>query len=406
MRVKDNLSSIVNSIGKKRSRSSSKNNNQIGKVYGVVTTENTPTPAMFEKAGKWNGIGTIFYLDYTYAKNVSGNVSDDFLNACKLAKPLNPQIQGFPLLGELVQLLNLPSPAQLSNNSFDRYYNRINLWNNTQQNSQQFADDSLGSTFSENPNTRPLTSYQGDYITQGRQGTSLRFSTTTRGIDPPNEWSQVGNEIDPITILTNGLAYDPAKQYYVEQINKDASSIYLTSAQKIPLQTDKTGVLNNLTNPLDASNYINSQVILNGDRVVLNSKKDEVMLFAKTNIELNTKNTINLNADTQVHLNSTSIVLGVYDLNNPPQPVLLGNDTLEVFFLLTETLSELGSYLQSTISTAVGSPIPSLNLAGTAIMQDMVKLCSLLDKITSQRVFISPNNAVQTSIQPSSTSTS
>ena len=107
---------------------------------------------------------------------------------------------------------------------------------------------------------------------------------------PNNEWSAIGNEIDPIIILTNGLSYDPSKQYYIEQINKDLSSLYLTSAQKIPLQTDKTGTLNNLTNPLIVPDYFNSQAIINSNRIVLNSEKDEVMIFAKTNIELNTKN--------------------------------------------------------------------------------------------------------------------
>lgn len=387
MRVKDNLSSITNSIGKKIKIPPK--TNQIGKVYGVVTTEDTPTPAMFKKAGGFNGIGTIFYLDYISSKNVEGEVSDPFFNTCKMARSFNSQVQGFPLLRELVNIESLPSPVtQLSDNSILKYYIRINLWNNQQHNAQLSSENNiLGSTFFANPNARPLIPYQGDYITQGRQGISLRFSTTTRGVNPSNEWSQVGNEIDPITILTNGLAYDPSKPYYVEQINKDASSIYLTSTQKIPLQTDKTGVLNNLTNPLNVPDYTNSQVIINGDRIVLNSKKDEVMLFAKTNIELNTKNVINLNADERVHLNSNAVFLGVYNSQNTPQPVLLGNNTLEVFFLLQKSLTELGSYLSKAVSTSEGSPIVGINVAGKEIIKDMNRLCDLLNKITSKKVF-------------------
>ena len=138
--------------------------------------------------------------------------------------------------------------------------------------------------FIQNPNIRPLLPYQGDTIIQGRQGNSLRFSTTSFS-SPKNEWSQTGKEYDPITILSNGLAYNTDQQYYVEQINKDASSIYLTSTQKIPLITDKVGQLNNLTNPLNVPDYFYPQLILNSDRIVINSKKDEVMLFAKTNID-------------------------------------------------------------------------------------------------------------------------
>ena len=66
MRVKDNLSSIISSIGKNSFSPAKKA--QVGRVYGVVTTENTPTKEMFEKVGGYSGIGTIFYLDYEQSK--------------------------------------------------------------------------------------------------------------------------------------------------------------------------------------------------------------------------------------------------------------------------------------------------------------------------------------------------
>jgi len=362
---------------------------QIGRVYGVVTTENTPTKDMFEKVGGFDAIGTIFYLDYEQSKNITGEIDNAFLDTCKIAKPFYPQYQYYPVLNELVILQTLTSPTtQISPSSVETYYQVLNLWNNTQQNSQPANnDDFLGTTFFENPNTRPLIAYQGDNILVGRQGSSLRFSTTTRIKINPNEWSKVGNEIDPITILTNGLAYNPDKNYYIEQINKDASSIYLTSTQKIPLQTDKTGVLNPLTNPIDVSNYFSSQVILNGDRIVLNSKMNEVMLFAKTNIELNTKNIINLNANERVHLNTGFVFLGTINNQLPNQPVLLGYETSRVFEHLQETLTRLAFYLSSIVGSAEGAPMLGLNSAGEDLLGDMKKMCDLLENITSKRVF-------------------
>jgi len=361
---------------------------QIGKVYGIVTTENTPTKKQFEKVGGFDAIGTIFYLDYEQSKNVTGSFTDDFFDTCTPAKPLYPQTQYYPVLYELVTIQNLPSPAtQISPSSIETYYQVLNLWNNTQQNSQPSSDnDFLGTTFFEDPNTRPLISYQGDNIISGRQGSALRFSTTTRLKLNPNEWSSIGKETDPITILTNGLAYDPNKSYYVEQINKDASSIYLTSTQKIPLQTDKNGILNNITNPLNASDYFGAQVILNSDRVTINSKKDEVMIFAKTNVEINTKNIINLNADERVHLNANAVFLGPYK-TIAPQPVLLGYETSRVFEHLQETLTRLAFYLSSVVGSAEGAPMLGLNSAGDALLNDMKKMCDLLENITSKRVF-------------------
>jgi len=388
MRVRENLSSVVSSIG--RNNYSPLKNTQVGRVYGVVTTEDTPTPEMFDKAGGWNGLGSVFYLDYEQSKNITGSATNNFLDTCKIAKPLFPQYQYYPVLGELIYVENLPSPAtQVSNTSTQKYYiSTINLWNNQQQNSQPADKEaSLGVTFVENPNIRVLLPFEGDHIIQGRQGAAIRFSSTTKLYSGLNDWSSIGAEDSPITIFTNGLSFDTNKNYYVEQINVDSSSIYLTSTQKIPLQTNKTGTLNNLTNPLNASDYFNSQVILNADRVTLNSKKDEVMIFATTNVEINTKNVINLNADTRVHLNSNSVFLGPYNNNNILQPVLLGNETINLLIHLQQTLTRLASYLSSTVSAPVGSPIPSLNAAGRDLIVDMKRMVDLIDKVPSQKVF-------------------
>lgn len=388
MRVRENLSSIVSSIGKSSATPASRA--LIGKVYGVVTTENTPTKEMFEKAGGWRGIGTIFYLDYDQSKTVEGApIDNDFLNKCKISKPLYPQFQYFPVQGELVYLVEgMPSPvSQQVNTASQRYYvGVINLWNNNQQNSQRTSDtDALGVTFIENPNIRTLLSFEGDHIIQGRQGNALRFGTTTTLFSNLNEWSKVGSNDSPITILTNGFAYDPTENFCVEKINKDASSIYLTSTQKLPLQTDKTGDLNPLTNPLNASNYSNSQVILNGDRIVLNSKKDEVMLFAKTNIELNTKNIINLNADDRVHLNSNRVYLGTIGNELPTEPLLLGNKTVELLSKLIDSLTGFGNALSSTVTGTPGAPALDITAASISLVEDMNNLVSELDNITSQR---------------------
>ena len=390
MRIRENLSPIISSLARNNFKTNKKV--QVGRVYGVVTTENTPTEDMFKKVGGFNSIGTVFYLDYDAAKNTTGSIDNVFLDSCKVARPLNPQYQYYPLLGELIALEDYPSPAsQIQDTTSRKYYTGIiNVWSNQQQNSQPANDDaSLGLTFVENPLTRPLLAFEGDHIIQGRQGSALRFSSTTKLYNDVNEWSDIGDDDSPITILTNGFSYQSKEKYYVEQINQDLSSIYLTSTQKIPLQTDKTGILNNLTNPLNVPDYFNSQVIINSDRVVLNSEKDEVMIFAKTNIELNTKNVINLNADERVHLNANAVFLGLYNPANIPQPVLLGNETINLFIHLQETLTRLASYLSSVVSTSEGSPIVGLNAAGKELFNDMNKASSLLEKITSKKVFTS-----------------
>ena len=366
---------------------------QVGRVYGVVTTENTPSEAMFKKAGGFNGIGSIFYLDYNSAKNITGT-GDDFLEICNIARPMSPQFQYYPVLGELVALINAPSPdtqRSLNSTSNQKYYTSVvNLWNNNQQNSQRADDsDNLGITFIENANIKSLLSFEGDHVVQGRQGNALRFSSTTKLYNDLNEWSDIGNDDSPITILSNGFAYNPNENFHVEKINKDLSSIYLTSAQKLPLQTDKTGILNPLTNPINISDYFNAQVIINSDRVVLNSKRDEVMIFAKSNIELNTKNIINLNANERVHLNSNTVFLGTINNQLPTEPLILGGKLNNLLESLLNSLYSFGLSLSTVVGSPEGAPAIDITSAAGSLLNDIDRINNNLEGILSQRNFTS-----------------
>ena len=364
---------------------------QVGKVYGVVTTENTPTKELFEKAGGFRGIGTVFYRIYDTSKETPENIEASI--SLPMALPLNPAIQSIPLIGELIHLLDLPSPVSQtgtnkSNTAGQKYYTNINVWNNVQQNSLPSSDKSnLGITFSENPTIKPLLPFEGDYIVQGRQGSALRFSSTTKLYNNINEWSDVGNDQDPITILSNGFSYDPSGSYHVEKINKDLSSIYLTSAQKIPLQTDKRGILNQRTRPIDVRDYFNSQIIMNSDRVVLNSKRDEVMIFAKTNVEINTRNIINLNADERVHLNSNAVFLGTVAGQLPTEPLVLGEKLNTLLENLLDSLHNFGISLSSVVGSPEGAPAMDINTAAEGLLNDIDRINDDLEGILSQQNF-------------------
>lgn len=363
---------------------------QIGKVYGAVTTIDTPTKDLFQKAGGWDGIGVVFYRIYDNSKEVEESV--DTLINLPIAYPLFPHIQYVPLVGELVYLIDLPSPVsqgnkKKSNTPIQKYYITINLWNNVQENSIPASDNaSLGITFKSNPNVRKLIPFEGDTIVQGRQGNSLRLGTTAK-ISSLNEWSSVGDEIDPITLLVNGLNFNPDSKYYVEHINKDDSSIYLTSTQKIPLQTDRTGVLNPLTKPLNVPDYFSSQIILSSNRVVLNSKKDEVMIFAATNVEINTKNIINLNATERVHLNTNAVFLGTFNNELPTENLVLGNRLYNLLSDLLEGLSKFGNGLSTVVGSPEGAPAMDIINAAQGLLNDVERAESTLETILSQTSF-------------------
>ena len=88
----------------------------------------------------------------------------------------------------------------------------------------------------ENSNILPLQQFEGDVTLEGRKGQGIRFGSTVSKRSNINEWSSVGNNGDPITILVNGYVTSSAdSQVIIEEINKEQSSIYLTSTQAIPL---------------------------------------------------------------------------------------------------------------------------------------------------------------------------
>ena len=379
------------SISKIRSLPSSTSKPLVGKVFGVITTENTPSKELFEKAGGFKGIGTVFYRIYNTSKEIQETI--DLTIPLSQAIPLNPQVQSIPLLGELIYLIDLPSPVSQagknkSSTAVQKYYTNINVWNNTQQNALPTSDkSSLGLTFSENPNIKVLLPFEGDYIIQGRQGSALRFSSTTKLYNDLNEWSSIGNEDSPITLITNGLKFDPKKSYYIEQINQDASSIYLTLDQQIPLQTDKRGILNQRTRPIDVRDYFNSQIIMNSDRVVLNSKRDEVMIFAKTNVEINTRNIINLNADERVHLNSNTVFLGTVIGQLPTEPLVLGDKLNTLLENLLNSLYSFGTSLLTVVGSPEGAPSIDINSAAEILLNDIDRINDNLEGILSQQNF-------------------
>jgi hypothetical protein len=386
MRHRVNLGSVISSQGKRTPIPGQKP--QIGKVFGVITTENTPTKELFETNGGWKGIGTIFYLEYDNSKYL-GTVD---LKKCKIAKPQHASLQKYPLVGELVHLIDAPSPvSQVSNISgTQKYYTgTINVWNNIQQNSP--AGDNLGKTFTEGNDIRNLISFEGDTIYQGRKGNGIRFGSTVKSRSNINEWSSIGNDGDPITIIVNGYVTTDTGSLIpnIEEVNKEKSSIYMTTSQKIPLQPG-VSIVNPRVNTIRPDNYISPQLILNSDRITLNARQDEVLLFAKGNIELNTDNIININAGKVAHINSPSIVLGINtDGSYPTEPLLLGGKTHDFLLDLLNALTSLAGYLASTtVPTTEGVIcVPNCNAAGEQLLADVGNLIDRLDTITSEKVY-------------------
>jgi hypothetical protein len=180
----------------------------------------------------------------------------------QFAYPMWGFLKHYPIVNEIVLIMVGPSEGLNDNYNSQRlyYFSPYNTWNDSNHNAfpdlQDYANqlnrtanlpgfegsDVLGSlylgyTFKEKY-VRNLQPFEGDIIMQSRYGQSIRFGSTNKALKSSNTWSQKGETGDPITIITNEQGERSTGKFetLVEDINKDGSSIYLTSTQEIRLE--------------------------------------------------------------------------------------------------------------------------------------------------------------------------
>ena len=113
------------------------------------------------------------------------------------------------------------------------------------------------------------------------------------------------------------------------------------------------------------------------------------MIFAKSNIELNTKNIINLNADERVHLNSKEIFLGTVNNQLPTEPLVLGDKLNTLLENLLDSLYSFGISLSTVVGSPEGAPALDITSAAGSLLNDIDRINNNLEGILSQRNFTS-----------------
>ena len=378
---------------------------EIGRVTDIILNQNYPD---IEKYGGLNGIGTIFFELNNVQNSGRG-----------IAKPFYPQLSAYPLVNELVLLFKLPNNNIGRNTSEESYYyiNMVSLWNHPHHNaypnpitsttlpdSQQkdYQQTSAGSvrrvtdesteidlnspinpsqaTFIERTNIHPLLPFAGDIMYQGRWGNSIRFGSTAKPTDTNalNDWSEVGENGDPITIIRNGQNPNEGDEGWVpitENINDDLSSIYCTSTQQIPI-----GVINQNYNsysggkkdppPTIPDEFSNPQVIINSDRLVFNAKTDHILLSSAKSIFLGGNSSINCTTK-KYTIQSPQILLGGKDAT---ESVIKGDIFLGDLIVIMNELSTVCSRLEqlqevTAVNTNTGAIVKQKALNGKLATQ-------------------------------------
>lgn len=363
----------------------------VGRVIDIILDDSNPEK--FKQYGEWDSIGLVFY------QNIQGGPTGT-------AKPIFPNIKQYPLVNEIIYILNLPNPeAQLIDNPLDSksnitnqpyYFPPVNIWNSTHHNAiplikvsdskiqndysssqaglvRQVSDGSTSinlnptnsaQTFQERINIQPLLPYAGDVIYEGRWGQSIRFSSTVTGSFISNEWSTkgIGIEGDPITLLRNGAWNNKLASWVntLENINQDSSSIYLTSTQQIPLSASSINDYYSYKSsvaPTQPNLYSGSQVIINSGRLVFNSREDHILLSSKKSINLNSQEGLFFDTIGNTIFQSDKIYFGT----DATEPLLKGGITEALLNNMLNYIQQLNTALQTATTAPGGGPVANLN---------------------------------------------
>lgn len=234
---------------------------QIGRVKSIVMgpylgNSRLPNPDY----GSASDIGKISYelLYSSLATSKSKGISPP-------AWPIFSFIKQYPTINEIV--LIIAGPTDGLNDSFSNqkffYFPPYDLWNHVNHSAfpnmseyskflNQYVNQPgyqgsavqgtklpLGYTFQEKETIKNLQPFEGDTILESRFGQSIRFGSTVPVMKNSNNWSNSGDNGDPITIIVNGQGKSSSLSKFdllVEDINKDKSSIYLTSGQEINIE--------------------------------------------------------------------------------------------------------------------------------------------------------------------------
>jgi hypothetical protein len=402
---------VGSTSGAGSSRQNNNLENKISNAQGKVVAARVIDIVLNEKhqyynlVGEWNGIGAIFYE----IVNKSGTKSYP-----NFALPYDAQLKTYPLINEIVLLISLPNQSMgfVSSNESYFYMSPLGIWNhphhnaypnlldglNDEEQTRDYPSSTSGSvrrvtdgsteidlnssnpsqnTFpekeKEKTNIHPLLPFMGDSLLEGRYGQSLRFGSTARSnfnfpTEIQNNWSDSGENGDPITILRNGQPTKTSDEGWVpitENIRYDQSSIYLTSTQKLKdFKVSSELYQSYAVEPIKPSDFTKPQVAINSNRVVINASSDSILLSAQTSIGMTTNGSVNIDA-TSHYISSNDIRLGS---KNATQPVLLGNETIDIMLELSYAIRSLANMLQVQRDYPEGVLKTSFNsIAGSVI---------------------------------------
>ncbi len=216
----------------------------------------------------------------------------------------------------------------------------------------------------------------GDTLLQGRFGNIIRFSSDQKNSPFSSNikisTGQLYNETD-LSVLQK-LENNPGAT--VEQnINTDASSIYLTENETVDLSVELVSKVLPGRIFANRSEFAGAQVIVNSDNVVMNARLNDVHLIANQNVNMTARRRINLEAP----------IINLGD-RTASQALIKGDIFMEVFKTLLVSIKKFATRLGDITAPNPNDKIIELELAAESLKTqiDVLVLPFLTDTLSKR----------------------
>ena len=344
-----------------------------------------------------------------------------------IAFPFDKNNFTFPIKGETVTIINIAGETfylPYSNVPYSNYREKASMSAISERSANEEVGNSKtstdlknnknsGGTYTKNTSTQGnenrggynvnekikfLNPKNGDTIISGRVGNTIRFSdlflTEDEKTSSPGIF--IRNKQNP------ELDSKPIGELIEEDINKDGSSVYITSNKvKVPFkETIKKQKVAFKDFP-SSDKLKGDQFYLNSDRVVLSAKASEFIIFGKGNTGVITDGRFTIDADKEIYTHSNkdiilhtnkNIVLnsdasGVVYVGKVGKPGAAGAD-VQRMVLAGELIQIMSELIDELCNMVFATPVGPTSAGSHNIMVfKMIK--GKLSKIQSSRNFLS-----------------
>ena len=295
------------------------------------------------------------------------------------ARPLDSNIKQYPLPGEFVIV---------AENYFKEYYYIQKINSNSSVNFNflpGFSTHHVGAKSITNPNIkdfkpdgriRQLQAEEGDITFNGRFGQSIRFGSNIVNLG--------GNKYGPNILMRAGQGELPTiKDKPVnEDINLDGSSIWMTTDQKVDIKLDNSHSTF-IWADRGSEGFGGNRITINSDGLIFNSKKNNILMSSMGFIGL----TANTEIGIEVPNDTGRVYLGD---GMADQPVLGGDQTMELFGLLVDYLIEFTNQLAPAMGSIINFPvpIPHIPISCSSLVTKLQTLKTRIDEPKSKTVHV------------------